>query len=267
MSTPESHNSHELQFDNDVRKLRLLAQYGVEVQTNGLLPPEFERLWLDELEDINEKAESKDGLSVFRYIGSPKYIPTADELFRTDVPEELTRLLLLLKEHHIEVQSDRDVDPRELYRFITEEVFTEEVDQIPIQTKRKRYCYDDYHPDLQGEVRRSVTFFLNKLFEKQWKLVEGMLAQKVQAVKMTPLNREVFLEKLMRWFNTYQNPQLCGLGFEKVKIEQEEAFVTTVISFWAKDHPEEIEVRVNFRLMRQDRDLWSISGVFIPWVH
>ncbi len=112
---------------------------------------------LDEEDDdefINKVEEFKKGhtkvkmISVYKKIGKPKFT----ELKKLDpkvLKDELRRLIVALDNYNIIVHSHGEYDDKEKYRFITEEIFKEFVEDD--KKKQITFVYEDYHPEMDDD--------------------------------------------------------------------------------------------------------------------
>ncbi|MBV6477415.1 MAG: hypothetical protein HGGPFJEG_00154 [Ignavibacteria bacterium] len=96
-----------------------------------------------------EKEHSKSKMkSVYIKLGKPKFTELK-KLDPSKISEELKKLILLMDKHNIVVHSHGEYDDREKYRFITEEIFKEFVEDKP--GNHITFIYEDYHPEMADD--------------------------------------------------------------------------------------------------------------------
>ena len=108
----------------------------------------------DDEEFINQVEEFKKGhskgrmISVYKKIGRPKFTELS-KLDPAKLKDELRRLIVTLDKFNIIVHSHGEYDNREKYRFITEEIFKEFIEDSP--KKHITFVYEDYHPEMDAD--------------------------------------------------------------------------------------------------------------------
>ncbi|MCB0723620.1 MAG: hypothetical protein KDC73_02885 [Ignavibacteriae bacterium] len=89
-------------------------------------------------------------VSVFEKIGSPK-CPPVDKVKPDDFSEEYGKLIALLDKHNIIVHFKNDFPVKEKYRFITEEVFKQDVEDFKKSKVQVSFIYEDFHPEMDED--------------------------------------------------------------------------------------------------------------------
>jgi hypothetical protein len=98
-----------------------------------------------ELEHLNSKLEN-----VYQLIGKPKLkkiSKTDNKTFR----EEYGKLISLLDDKRIIVHFQNDYPIEEKYKFITEEIFQQYVEDVSNTNLHINFIYEDFHPELDEE--------------------------------------------------------------------------------------------------------------------
>jgi hypothetical protein len=108
----------------------------------------------DDEEFINKVEEFKKGhskckmINVYNYIGKPKFTELS-KIKPDKLKDELRKLIVALDKFNIIVHSHGEYDDREKYRFITEEIFREVVEEN--KKKHVSFVYEDYHPEMDDD--------------------------------------------------------------------------------------------------------------------
>jgi len=109
--------------------------------------PEF----INEVKKFEDEHKNAKVVSVFQKIGSPKYKKVSD-IKKDNLADEYKKLMLLLDEHNIIVHFHNDYPVSEKYRFITEEIFKEAIEE---DKKNKNahisFIYEDFHPEMDDD--------------------------------------------------------------------------------------------------------------------
>ena len=109
--------------------------------------PEF----INEVKKFENEHKNAKVVSVLQKIGSPKFRKAAD-IKKENLADEYKKLMLLLDEHNIIVHFHNDYAVNEKYRFITEEIFKEAIEE---DKKNKNahisFIYEDFHPEVDDD--------------------------------------------------------------------------------------------------------------------
>lgn len=119
----------------------------LEEEMLGELDEEDDEEFINQVEEFKKEHSKGKMISVYEKIGKPKFA----ELRKVDpnkLKEELRRLIVALDRHNIIVHSHGEYDDREKYRFITEEIFKEVVED---KKQHITFVYEDYHPEMDED--------------------------------------------------------------------------------------------------------------------
>lgn len=183
----------------------LRDEYGMEYEyTDSRLSPEAENEWLDHVLEFERQFEQARRITVRERIGDPPIQPLGD-LPPYGVDEAVTALLDLLAAHDIAVDFLGDVDAAEAYRYLTEELLDEEMDDIRVEGMVTHFTYSTPEYDVQMWVEEFVLdvfthekeYFLpglakQPLFDAQGEPVTaGQFQRMIEAVweRLPPTNR------------------------------------------------------------------------------
>ena len=157
-----------LKFENELLKLKLQAEFGM--QEHGESPeltPEVENIWLNNIYAFEEQFKNARQVKVFEALGSPEFTKV-DDLCDDEIPKALADIQELMDDRSIVLDTCCEYDDRTIYRFITEELFQCEIDDISIPGMVCHFIYEEYHPnhdyDLRGETERLV----RNILERKW---------------------------------------------------------------------------------------------------
>ena len=132
---------------NDLKRKELEERYGAvfSAPDESEIPSEVEAQWLENIDEFERQFENAAQIPLREFIGSPSVRPLAD-IPPAELEAELNGLLDLLAEHAVSVDFLREVDDAEAYRFITEELLDEEIDDIRVPGMVLHFIYEEFHP-------------------------------------------------------------------------------------------------------------------------
>jgi len=132
---------------NDYKRKELEERYGAvfSSETDSALPSEVEAQWLENIDEFERQFENAAQVPLREFLGSPSTRPLAD-IPPFELETELNGLLDLLAEQGVVVDFLREVEDAEAYRFITEELFNEEIDDIRVPGMVLHFIYEEFHP-------------------------------------------------------------------------------------------------------------------------
>ncbi len=96
------------------------------------------------------------------FFGKPKFRPI-DSISDEQLSTELNNLRGVLKAHNVIINSYTDVSDRDLYQFITKELFGMlTTGEMPSTTK---FVYEEFHPNREYLIKKTVSDFIRLFFE------------------------------------------------------------------------------------------------------
>lgn len=134
---------------NDSRRDILRDQFGmVDEHRSPTLSPEMESEWLDYILEFERQLENAPRITVRARVGNPSP-PPLDALNPGDLVAAVDAVLELLAAHTINVEFLGDVDYETVYRYLTEELLDEEIDDIRIPELWLNFTYatDTYNAE------------------------------------------------------------------------------------------------------------------------
>lgn len=132
---------------NDLKRKELEERYGAvfSAPDESEIPSEVEAQWLENIDEFERQFENAAQIPLREFVGSPSIRPVAD-IPPSEVPAELDALLELLGENEVVVDFPDEIDEVEAYRFITEELLDEKIDDIRVPGMVLHFMYSEFHP-------------------------------------------------------------------------------------------------------------------------
>jgi len=90
----------------------------------------------------------------------------ADDIPGSEIEEELDTLLELLYANNIVIDFLHDIEDRDAYVFITEELLDETMDDIRIPDMYSHFIYEDFHQNERDDVELWTGEFLDTFFKE-----------------------------------------------------------------------------------------------------
>jgi hypothetical protein len=157
----------ELKAENELLRLKLEMEHGMLDFDTGQLKPEIENQWLNYIYDYEQVYKDAKQVKVIEYIGNPTF-KKINELAPEEISAELDRLCDLMVAGGVRFTATCDYDDELIYRFITEELFEEEMADIRLDGTLQCFNYEEFHPNHDYDLRRYSDDFLRWIFEKTW---------------------------------------------------------------------------------------------------
>jgi hypothetical protein len=166
--------SEMLRHENEITKLKIQAEFGMEFNGKNDLNPAIENIWLNQILDYERAMVDNKQITVAELLGHP-ICKKEKELNDAEITVELHALMELLHQKNIVIDSVAGVEEREMYRFITEELFLTETDSNFPKNMICCFIYEEFHPNHEYDIRRHLDDFINSLVSKDGDYYESMI--------------------------------------------------------------------------------------------
>lgn len=157
----------ELKAENEVLKLKLELEHGMQQSESKDLSPAVENQWLNYIYNFEKISKEAPRLKVYDFIGRPDFIPI-ESLQENEAPDALDRLEELMDEKGVALSCICEYAPSVIYRFITVELFEYETNWIVMEGMVHNFIYEEFHPNHDYDIRRLVSEFVEALLTKKW---------------------------------------------------------------------------------------------------
>lgn len=146
----DPNEKNDLEVDNQFMKMKLMLEYNAkfEEKGEGEIPPEIENQFLKQVMEFEKQFAEHKVVKVFDKIGKPTQFRPVGELSDEDIPGAWEELRDYMFSHQVVLDHcSPNVKEKELYRFVTEELFDCEVDDIKLPGFFTNFIYDEFYPD------------------------------------------------------------------------------------------------------------------------
>jgi hypothetical protein len=160
-----SNDNFNKKIDIESKKKELEKKYGTQFCQFSDISPELESEWLSQIEQFEEQYSNNEKTTVWEYIEKPSY-KKINEIESEDLEEELTKLMDYMNNHGIALDILCDVEDKEIYRFITEELFFHKIDNVHIEGMMNCFTYEEFHPNAEFDIRSAFEYFFDTTMSK-----------------------------------------------------------------------------------------------------
>jgi hypothetical protein len=239
----------DIRQENEFKKMKMNLEHGA-IFPNDLskqLPPEIEGQFLDSIMSFEKAFRNAKKISVYDKIGRPDFVPE-NVLNDHEVKESLEKIEFIL--------ADYQDEERLIYKFITEELFNVEVDDVRVPGFNTNFIYEEFHQNHKYDLERDTLDFLNMFLYKKSEIYEKFHSK--NAVNHIELNnfRSLFKKFKIKLF------EITNIVFD-----EQNAKTTFNIDFWGKmdSNPNKIyytgEGTMTFEYKH---GYWNVQNVVLP---
>jgi hypothetical protein len=257
-----------LRRENEIEKLKLSAFHDAHFSSNDDLPPEVESEWLNYIKAFEEQYENVDQITVAERLGQPEF-PAIDELSEDEIPAKLDELMELMYQNGISLDALPEVSDAELYRFITEELFLEEIDDFDIEGMMSCFIYEEFHPNARQDIEMTIDNFISEMLSKDFRdYLSTNLAENCESQTGDPLTQDEAVEKAIAFGDCFEQLNLNALSDFEIEItkDEEKAEAQFHVDYQAESESEttsfEGEGRAKLRV--GELGYWNIYALSIP---
>lgn len=263
-----------LRIENELMKIKLKAQYGdaFQMESSAALPPDVENQFLKNILAFEESYNKGDFVTVYDRIGKPDY-KEVGEMEERELKESLQQLLELLNQHQVNLDfTDGPYDDATVYQFITEELFSQEVEKDPVDGMMMGYIYEEFHPNHKAAIERSTHQFLKEWFSRSFKENQFVLSQDILTADGVQMQREELIDKLHLFFDAFKNFANDGYNIDNINFDLQPendrgmGFAEGMLQYDAEiDNNEMIHFEGPYKLYLQlEYNEWSVFYFVMP---
>jgi hypothetical protein len=230
MNNKENHDDElpklNIEQENEFKKIKFSIEHGGSLfgKSNSNLPPEIEGEFLDYISNFEKAYKDVKQIAVFDKIGKPDYTPEAN-LSDDEITTELERIETILGNHNIglDVLCDYENEERLIYKFLTEELFLQVIDDMNVSGMNAVFIYEEFHPNHKYDLERDTIDFLKMFLDKDSRFYEKNQSENTQN------NQE-----LNNFRSLFQEFQMTFFDLKDITPDEENATVKFDIEFWGK---------------------------------
>jgi hypothetical protein len=153
-----------LRFENELLKVKIMAQFGpTHIYFNKDFPPDVENEFLKSILAVEEDEAQFEEIPIYDFIGRPDFIKETD-LSDEELEIELDRVSDLLSDKNIIYDSIFEVDDRDMYKFLTEDLFQHPIINNFVEGWGSHYYYETFHPNHENDTGELCEDFIDAFF-------------------------------------------------------------------------------------------------------
>lgn len=253
-----------LKHENEILKQKLSEEFGMQ-KMESCLPEEIENDWLNYMYNFERMNKEAVKIKVSERLGNPEF-SLAEKLDDNKITFELDRLNKLMEQNGIDIDFICKYEERLMYKFITEELFEKEIEDIRIPEMRTCFIYEEFHPnheyDIKNLIEEFFEFFLQERFiEEFYKFV---FLEDNMHYKDVNYTKDEFLKKLIEFREEVKPSGVELLEFYNVNFDLENCCGNAdgEISYSVKDSEGPAHVSTFFNIkIKMKYGFWEISEV------
>ncbi|MBC7861829.1 MAG: hypothetical protein IAF38_02570 [Bacteroidia bacterium] len=254
----------KIQAENELLKLKLQAEFGMgklETKTGG----EIENAFLKHVYEFEKQFAENKQIKLYDFIGRPEF-KKAEGLSKKEISEELQKITEIFNENGIELSCLCEYENEMIYRFITEELFEHEMEDMRISGMTTHFTYEEFHPNHDYDIRDHAMNFITRLINHQWdEFMNNILLTKSVSYNGNVFERKLFVAIIKEFQNAEGKTELLSFEIESVVFDLEtengtaEGFIEYTSERSGKITSGKIEL--GFKL---EFDYWCVSKVVLP---
>lgn len=210
----------ELTTENELLKLKMMAEFGGDFAGSENLPPEVEHAFLKQINRFHQLHDKAGLIKIYDFIGEPLYNHVHD-LSDKEIPKELKKLLKMLAKKGIVVDTLSGVPDREMYRFVTEEIFKQEIQNIRMPNWTIHLIYEEFHPSDEFDIKNQAGHALAFMFDKAFTNADFVFTEEMKSDIGLSMDREELIEKIDTFKLGFNQMQFTGAEFKRIDIDEQ----------------------------------------------
>lgn len=263
----------KLSIENEIMKIKLQMQFGDNffMKSSGDLPPEIENQFLKQVMAFETNQGSGEEVTVFERIGKPDF-KKVEDMKSAEISVELDRLNDLLEANGIMLNvCDGPYDDAVIYKFITEELFLENVEKEFVENTICNFIYEEFHLNDKAEITKNTHGFMKQWFAREFTEQSYELADMLVTAEGKQLPLKELFKKMSLFFEAFEAFKNDGYNIDEVSFEVDEegngmGFAEGMVKYDAiLDNGEAINFEGSYKLyMQRGDDWWDIFYFVMP---
>jgi hypothetical protein len=222
----------ELSAENALLKLKLEMQYGMS-NLNSSLPPELENEFLKYVSAFEESYKNAKTISVYEFIGKPEF-KSYDKLTPAEITSQLESLWLLMDTKGVSFSTICEYEDEVLYRFITEELFQKEIDDMRIPGMMCCFTYEEFYPNHANDLEKHTNEIAENIFNSPFDISfsEYQFADEI-ILNENAITKELFFQRIIQFQEYHQNLTIKEIKIGDITFDLKscDAMVKSTITF------------------------------------
>ena len=210
----------DITTENELMKLKMMAEFGGDFAGSENLPPDIENMFLKQINKFHQLHDTAEMVKIYDFIGAPLYDHVHD-LSAKEITRDLKKLKKLLNKKGIMVETLSGVGDKEMYRFVTEEVFKQEIQNIRIPNWTIHLIYEEFHPSDEFDIKNQCGLAMAFIFDKSFITADFVFMDEMKNAIGLSMEKEELIEKIDTYKLGFNQMAFTGAEFVNIEIDQE----------------------------------------------
>ncbi len=217
---PQENDPQEaLRLENELLKLKLIAELGAKSDSIADIPPEVENQFLKNILAFEQAtAQGSKQIPIYQLLGQPAFKPSG-EISDANIEKAFADIIDLLSQKSIAVDFLGTYDSRTKYEFITLELFDHETDDTIIPGMVRHFTYEDFHPNHKWDIENRAIEFISGWFDQTLDARNWSLGDQFILPDGSLLSKKDAIEKLRAVFDEYAGFFNCQYIIKDIDFE------------------------------------------------
>ncbi|MBY5958675.1 hypothetical protein KUV50_11055 [Membranicola marinus] len=206
----------DIQRENNDLKSKISTEFGGRFGGESDIPPDVENQFLKNVMAFEKQFAERKQTTVYDRIGRPDWIPE-NKIKDSDMGSALEELYLKLHENNLSIDAICEVEEREMYRFITEELFQETIDDLSIEGMMTCFIYEEFHPNHEHDVKQAVKEFITWTLLKEVDTDDWYFNENLNLQLSPIIDKEKAIRNIKNFINAWSSVKIHE--FEIVSVD------------------------------------------------
>ena len=261
----------EIKAENEFLKMKMMLEHGADIQFSCTGPPEMENDFLKYIMAFESQRANSICTTVFKKMGSPTHFKKVADIDDADIENQYAALVEYMNEYGVGLDHcSPNISVRELYRFITEELFEKEIADINVPGMMS--SFDEFHPDHEYDnTRVAIGECIRYIFSKDpFDFMGQFDRENLQINDHENLSEENFQLVVNRFKELFDEINLIDAEAENCLIEGNDCTVKGRFSVDLLSANNKISIEDSWEVdffFREDCGYWYITKVRLNGVN
>lgn len=260
-----------LHIENEILKMKIQAETGASFGAAKELPPELENQFLQNVQRFEDAWRTAATRKIYDLIGRPAF-RLAEEMDDSEIPAASQTLLGIMESHGIRLDVLCSYEPRVIYRFITEELFEYETEDMQLPGWTTNFIYEEFHPNHRMDIEDRAIDFLDRWFGRSFGKCSCTFAPSLILPNSRILAEAELMQKIDHVFQSYRSFSDCRFAIADISFELGDGenpslgFAEGAVEYKAQTEGNEvIDIQGPFKLYMSNEGYgWSIFYFVFP---
>lgn len=222
----------ELNTENEFMKLKMMAEFGGDFIGSDNIPPDVENQFLKQIISFHKLHDHSKVTTVYKYIGKPAYNHVND-LSNKEVVRDLKSMMNLMERRGVALSVLDETPPREIYRFITEELFKHEIEDVKIKGWLNQFVYEEFYPNINYDVRNAAVTCIESIFNKNVVIPKEYFSENLKDSIGLSIELDDLVEKIKKFQALQHQLKIVKYDLKRVEIDAENqtAYVAAEVAY------------------------------------